>query len=272
MGLVGTLAADGPIPASDIVGSFVDTFLSLALSPGGVLVLVLLVLRFASGLRGATARRDPERRFSRAQKAELLRRAGGRCEHHHPLFGRCDQQVRLEADHIHPHSRGGWTHLANGQALCRRHNKAKRARVPTNRELRQLATSRALYYPPGVPRQVIRRAPKGTPVPSRPPVVVPPPVATLMAPPRPRPVAPAAPALPIPAVVDTTETRRFDPPRPVEVLVDGAWRPGLQQGWRREGEAWTADVSWFAGYAVAEGRQVDRVPADQIRLPPSVTR
>ena len=75
-------------------------------------------------------RRDPVRTFSRADKSVLLARAGGRCEHHSLLSGRCDQTVRLEADHVHPHSRGGWTSLANGQALCRRHNKAKAARVP----------------------------------------------------------------------------------------------------------------------------------------------
>jgi hypothetical protein len=254
-----------------LVADVLDTVVHI-LGPAGLsafgLLLFLAILRAPGRLRGVTAQRDPARRFSRAQKAELLRRAGGRCEHHHPLYGRCDQLVRLEADHVHPHSRGGWTDLSNGQALCRRHNKAKWTRVPNDRDLRRLAKRRALYYPPGVPVQVVRRAPRGTPAAAPPPVVAPPPVTTLMAPPKPR---PAPTALAVPPVVEPAEVRRFGPPRAVEVLVDGSWRPGLHQGWRRDGETWTADVSWFAGYAVAEGRQVARVRAGQVRLP-RVTR
>src|SRR5215218_3957724 len=148
------------------------------MTPGGVFIVLLLVLSLSRRLRGVTAYKDPERRFSRAQKAETLRRAGGRCEHHHLLYGRCGEQVRLEADHVHPHSRGGWTDITNGQALCRRHNKAKWTRVPSNRELRQLARRRASYFPPGIPAQVTRRPPKGGHV-APPPA---PPLTRLMAP------------------------------------------------------------------------------------------
>jgi 5-methylcytosine-specific restriction endonuclease McrA len=103
--------------------------------------------------------RDPIRTFSRADKSVLLARAGGRCEHHRPLAGRCEQTLRLEADHVHPHSRGGWTALANGQVLCRRHNKAKAARVPWSWELNRLARRRQSYFPPGTPPAVIRHRP-----------------------------------------------------------------------------------------------------------------
>jgi hypothetical protein len=101
--------------------------------------------------------RDPVRRFSRADKAAIVGRAGGRCEHHGWLFGRCRETERLEADHVHPHSRGGWTNIANGQALCRRHNREKRASVPFNFQLRGLEKRRAAYYPTGVPGAVVRR-------------------------------------------------------------------------------------------------------------------
>jgi hypothetical protein len=104
--------------------------------------------------------RDPIRRFSRADKVAILARAGGRCEHHSPLYGRCERTDGLEADHVHPHSRGGWTALANGQALCRRHNKSKAARVPWNWELKRLARRRGAYFPPGTPSEVIRRRPR----------------------------------------------------------------------------------------------------------------
>ena len=264
MDVAGTLATD-PVTASDILGGVLSSLLSLAMSPGGALLLLLLIVGLGRRLRGVTGHEDPERRFSRAEKAEILRRAGGRCEHHHMLYGRCGEQIRLEADHVHPHSRGGWTHVANGQALCRRHNKAKWASVPTNGELRRLARRRTSYVPPGVPVQVVRRAPKGTHVP--PPA--PPPVKTLMAPPV---APPTAPPIPRPAPVPTgtppvnQTVRQFDPPRPVDVLVDGTWRPGLQQAWRREGGHWTAEVSWFAGYAADGGRQVIAVPADCVRL------
>ncbi|MCZ2828491.1 HNH endonuclease signature motif containing protein [Modestobacter sp. VKM Ac-2986] len=108
------------------------------------------------GIHGGR-RRDPVRTYSRADKSLLLLRAGGRCEHHTPLIGRCEQTARLEADHVHPHSRGGSTTLANGQVLCRRHNKAKAARVPWNGELNRLARRRRSYAPPGLPVDVIRR-------------------------------------------------------------------------------------------------------------------
>lgn len=104
--------------------------------------------------------RDPVRRFTRGDKAELLRRAGGRCEHHGWLTKRCQATERLEADHVHPHSRGGWTHVSNGQILCQRHNREKRATIPFNWQLRRLTDRRSAYYPPAHPGTVVRHAPR----------------------------------------------------------------------------------------------------------------
>jgi hypothetical protein len=134
-----------------------------------VLVLVFGVLvRAVRRIMWASIGRDPVRRFSRADKAVLLARAGGRCERHGRLTRRCCRTDALEADHVHPHSRGGRTVLSNGQALCARHNRLKSARVPFWWELRQLAKRRGAYYPAGVPGTVtrpVRRAPANSPQP-----------------------------------------------------------------------------------------------------------
>jgi hypothetical protein len=103
--------------------------------------------------------RDPIRLFPRADKRILLERAGRRCEHHALIGGRCAATERLEADHVHPHSQGGWTHISNGQILCKRHNRTKSAGIPWNRSLRKLAERRAVYYPVGVDGTVCRRRP-----------------------------------------------------------------------------------------------------------------
>jgi hypothetical protein len=105
---------------------------------------------------------DSLRAFSPAEKRVILARAGHRCEHHHVLYGRCEQRDGLQADHVHPHSRGGWTNSQNGQALCARHNKSKSARVPWNWELRRLARRRENYFPSGAPPSVIRHRPRSS--------------------------------------------------------------------------------------------------------------
>lgn len=101
--------------------------------------------------------RDPQRRFAGSARAAVLARAGSRCEHHTLFLWRCRTNGRLEIDHVHPHSRGGSTTLANGQALCATHNKRKGARIPFTWELRLLARRRARYAPAGMPTTVIRR-------------------------------------------------------------------------------------------------------------------
>ena len=126
--------------------------------------LVLVVVSIAAikavrATRWAFVPRDRRRRFTRAEKAVILRRASGRCEHHGWLFGRCRQTQRLEADHIHPHSRGGQTALDNGQALCHFHNRLKLARVPFTFELRRLERQRAGYFPQGHSFAIVRARP-----------------------------------------------------------------------------------------------------------------
>lgn len=121
--------------------------------------LVLVSVRMVHAVAHPSTSRDPIRRFDRADKAELLRRAGSRCEHHGWIGGRCKATEFLEADHVHPWSRGGWTHVSNGQILCKRHNREKRASIPFNWQLRGIAKRRAAYYPPGQPGTVIRRRP-----------------------------------------------------------------------------------------------------------------
>jgi hypothetical protein len=135
-------------------------WLAVASSPWlGVVVALVVVSAVIRSVRGIihSGPRDPVRRFSQRERAAIFRRAGGRCEHHAWLFGRCRMVERLEADHVHPHSRGGWTNIANGQALCQRHNRIKRAGVPYDWQLRRLAKRRSSYFPAEVDPLVTRR-------------------------------------------------------------------------------------------------------------------
>ena len=119
---------------------------------------LMLVAQLVHALVVGPIVKDESRRFSHSQKKILLERAGKRCEHHGWLFGRCRQTTSLEADHVHPHSKGGWTRLENGQILCRHHNKLKRANVPWEYELRAIEKRRRAYYPDGVSGTVVRKA------------------------------------------------------------------------------------------------------------------
>ncbi len=101
---------------------------------------------------------DPAQRFSSAQRKEIVRRAGGRCEHYSRVSGKCQERRQLEADHVHPHRRGGWTDPRNGQALCPRHSAQDRLRIPYDWQLRALERRRQEYFPRDVPVTVIRRA------------------------------------------------------------------------------------------------------------------
>lgn len=126
-------------------------------------VLAGLVVAFLVGVQVVHAvmyphwRQDPVRRFSREDKQKILRRAGHRCEHHAWLGGRCRSTDNLEADHIIPWSRSGPTIIGDGQALCRRHNREKRATIPFSWQLRAIAKHRASYFPAGVSGAVVRR-------------------------------------------------------------------------------------------------------------------
>jgi hypothetical protein len=130
-----------------------------------VVVLSAIVRSMRAAIHGGHPR-DTVRRFSQAERRMIFIRAGNRCEHYFPLFGRCRTTTALQADHVHPHSRGGWTSVSNGQALCRRHNREKSARVPWNWQLNNLAKRRATYFVPGHEPVVVRHRPPA-PRPSR---------------------------------------------------------------------------------------------------------
>ena len=136
---------------------------AIAHSPwlGVVLAVVVLTVavRFVRGIVHSGHPKDAVRRFSQPDRRVIFARAGNQCEHHFPIFGRCRTTSGLEADHVHPHSRGGWTSISNGQALCQRHNREKSARVPWNRQLNNLAKRRATYFLPGHDPVVVRHRP-----------------------------------------------------------------------------------------------------------------
>lgn len=94
-------------------------------------LLALAAVTIALMIRAQRMRyRDPQRLFTSQQKRFLIIQAGGRCEHKHPLWFRCPEDGN-HADHIHPWSKGGPTTLTNGQLLCRDHNRAKSAHIPS---------------------------------------------------------------------------------------------------------------------------------------------
>lgn len=157
-----------PTPSSDLTGTLLHgvwTGITSVVAHDPWIVPLVVLLATVSVVRAVrtaihSGPRDPLRRFSRADKAVLLVRAGSRCEHHGWLVGRCRAVDQLEADHVHPWSRGGWTHVSNGQILCRAHNRDKRAAIPWDRSLRRLAERRAGYFPPGTDPVVVRRRPR----------------------------------------------------------------------------------------------------------------
>jgi HNH endonuclease len=130
-GMGAPIAGPG-MAAGDIVGEVLRSVLAEVLStPWLVGLLVLLAIgklvQFGRAVVHGGHGRDPRRTFSGAQKTQLLERAGHRCKDHSWLLGRCRATTALQADHVHPHSRGGATDVANGQALCKRHNSAVQA-------------------------------------------------------------------------------------------------------------------------------------------------
>lgn len=72
-------------------------------------------------------RLDPQRNFSKLQRDEIYRRSNGHCVG----CGASLAGGTWHADHLVPHSRGGRTEVANGQALCPGCNGRKHARVLT---------------------------------------------------------------------------------------------------------------------------------------------
>jgi hypothetical protein len=157
---------DVPDVHDDLLRSVLD---AAAAQPwlAGLFVLLVLV-RLVDAVRTAAHGRhprDPQRLFVGGDRATLLARAGRRCEHHSLVFGRCATTNGLQADHVHPHSRGGATSIPNGQVLCGRHNARKANRIPWAWELDRLARRRQAYFPPGMPTTIVRR---GVPLGNRP--------------------------------------------------------------------------------------------------------
>ena len=143
-----------------------DVLTGLSSDPWLVVLVALLALNVAVCAVRAVIhgghRPDPQRTFSKTERAVILSRAGHRCEEYSWLLGRCPATESLEADHVHPHSRGGATVVGNGQALCRRHNTQKSVRIPWNWELTRLARRRQGYFPSGTSTTVTRhRVPVG---------------------------------------------------------------------------------------------------------------
>jgi 5-methylcytosine-specific restriction endonuclease McrA len=152
--------ASPTVPIGQIAGAVWSGVWSMVTHSPWIGVVLALVAVTSLGRFGRSVihsgPKDPVRRFSRADKAVILFRAGGRCEYHGSLFGRCRVTEGLEADHVHPHSRGGWTRISNGQALCKRHNRQKRATVPFDIQLRSLEKRRLGYFPEGTSGSIMR--------------------------------------------------------------------------------------------------------------------
>jgi hypothetical protein len=64
-----------------------------------------------------------KRRVTVKVRKDVIRAAGGRCEYVDLVTGkRCDNRVRMEADHIHMRVFGGSNNRENLRCLCRAHN------------------------------------------------------------------------------------------------------------------------------------------------------
>lgn len=67
--------------------------------------------------------------------------------------------------------------------------------------------------------------------------------------------------------VVSSDVRRIDPPRPVEIWHDGAWVPGVQTGWVRQPDgSWKADVQYVVRYDWGPGKHVRTVTEGRVRL------
>lgn len=80
----------------------------------GLAVTLILLFRVIEGR--FAPKLDPQRKFDASQRAQIIRRCGNRCAY-------CGADgnalgVRLEMDHVIPHSMGGRTVVKNGQPLC----------------------------------------------------------------------------------------------------------------------------------------------------------
>lgn len=134
----------------------------MRVTPAEVLaVLAIGAMLLVVASRGNKGRqKDPVRLYSPAQRRIIVERAGSQCEHTSVFGRRCPVRDGLAADHIWPHTLGGWTSLGNAQALCVSHNSSKGGRPPTKRYMRRLVRNRKRYFPIDQDPRV-ERFPKG---------------------------------------------------------------------------------------------------------------
>jgi 5-methylcytosine-specific restriction endonuclease McrA len=121
----------------------------------GMSVLLVVVIGVGSG-RGGRVQKDPQRAFTIQQRTAIFARARNQCEHFNVIGRRCTN-APTHADHIYPHSKGGATALANGQAMCARCNLTKSAHLPGQIYLNRLERRRRSYFPPGMPVDIVWR-------------------------------------------------------------------------------------------------------------------
>lgn len=112
------------------------------------LVILNIVATFPLPGRGPrSSAKDPWRGFKFAARDTVMSHAGERCEAPEFLaWGRCGNTA-VEVDHVFPHSKGGATVVANGQALCRHHNRRKANMNPPWWYILGLEKRRLEYYP-----------------------------------------------------------------------------------------------------------------------------
>ncbi|WP_367575460.1 HNH endonuclease [Arthrobacter horti] len=111
------------------------------------LAAIAVLLCPSPGRGPRSSARDPWRTFRFGPRAEVIRRAGGRCEAPVLLvWGRC-HEAAVEVDHVYPWSKGGPTIVSNAQALCRGHNRRKGAVTPPWWYVAGLERRRRKYFP-----------------------------------------------------------------------------------------------------------------------------
>ena len=100
---------------------------------GGATTYLALAVTLSLAFRALSQRLapslDPQRKFTAAQRAQIIQRCGNLCAY-------CGADgnalgVRLEMDHVVPHSLGGRTCVSNGQPLCGTCNSLKGTRPDT---------------------------------------------------------------------------------------------------------------------------------------------
>ena len=120
------------------------------------LVVARLVFVFPMPGRGPrSSTRDVWRGFKYGPRAEVLKRAGERCEGALMLaWGRCGRPA-VEVDHVFPYSKGGPTVVSNGQATCKHHNRSKGSTTPSWWYVLALEKRRRTYFPDGADVRVL---------------------------------------------------------------------------------------------------------------------